>query len=562
MTTFPVRDPDPLNVPKLSAQQLTLLHRHGEVRTTAVGQVLFREGDPSYDFTVVLAGLVAFVEGQGEAERELTYCRPGEFIAELNLLRGQRIYITAVVREAGSILVVPRDALARAMAEDQGLADLIVQTVFRRAQSVAQMRVGLQIVGGRSSQDTHRLREFAARNRLVHAWLDVEHDPEAIALLRHVGIQPAALPIVVLPGGGILSNPTNAELARAAGLSADSPTADTYDVIIVGAGPAGLAAAVYSASKGLATAVVDAAGTGGQAGTSPRIENYPGFPGGLSGAELAERELLQARKFGAKIVVPHEASALSERDDLHVLTFADGLEMRASAVVIASGVSYRRLDVPRLQEFEGLGVYYSPIAAEEQVEAGEPVVIVGGANSAGQAALALAHHGHRVFMVVRGDELESSMARYLVDRIQMRDDIEVLLRTEVRELGGGGRLERVVLEERRSGARRAIEARALFVLVGAEPHTQWLAGALALDEQGFIATGPALAATIRDDDRWRVLGREPGLLETSRPGVFAAGDVRSGSIKRVTAAVGEGSMVVWFVEEHLARLNRDAGRSA
>jgi thioredoxin reductase (NADPH) len=359
--------------------------------------------------------------------------------------------------------------------------------------------------------------------------------------------------VVLLAAGTVLRNPTNGEFARALGLRGGDPPATeiTYDVVIVGAGPAGLAAAVYGATSGLSTVALDAVAGGGQAATSARIENYLAFPSGLSGAEFAERSLLQAEKFGARLAVPARATGLSEQSGYHQLMVEDGHRLVARTVIIATGVQYRRLEVPHLEDYEGIGVAYTSAGAGQQLAPRETAIVVGGANSAGQAALSLAARGHHVFLAVRASSLEQGMARYLIQRIAQEPDVEVIYRSEVREVQGDGRLERVIIRDTSTGIRRAFEAGAMFILIGAEPHTQWLAETLTLDDGGYVVTGPGLGAQLRDTAPWDALGREPYLLETSRPGVFAAGDVRSGSVKRVATAAGEGSMAVRFAQEYL-----------
>jgi thioredoxin reductase (NADPH) len=544
---------DPLLAPRLTAEQVALLRRYGEERPTAAGQVLFREGDRSYDFIVILAGTVAVVDHQAGAVRELATGGAGEFVAELNILTGERLFTTAVVREPGSILVVPVDRLQEVIAQDQDLADLILRTTFRRRQWLLQERAGMRIVGSLSSQDARRLREFAARNRLPYVWVDVDTDPVAGTILRHHGLGPEDTPIVVMRGGEVLRNPADTELARAAGFGSAAVADKTFDVAVVGAGPAGLAASVYGASEGLTTAVIDGLGVGGQIGTTSRIENYLGFPVGVSGEEFAERALVQVLRFGATLLVPCTVAGLAERGAAYVLRLGTGGELTARTVIIATGVSYRKLDAAGLERFEGTGVFYTPLAAQDQVGPGDPVVIVGGGNSAGQAATWLADHGHQVTIVIRGDDLAASMSRYLIDRIARQPGIEVISRNAVRQLHGADRLQRVVVEDLATSTRRTLAASALFVLIGAEPHTQWLAGSVELDDHGFIVTGPDLAGQTRHGPVWEKLGRDPYLLEASLPGVFTAGDVRSGSVKRVASAVGEGSIAVRFVSEHLGR---------
>jgi thioredoxin reductase (NADPH) len=544
---------DPYLSPALDAEQLALLRRYGQERPTTAGQVLFREGDQAYDFTVVLSGAVTVVDHDAGVERELAILGPGRFVAELGVLTGTRVFVTAVVTEPGSVLVVPTDRLQEVIAQDQGLADLIVQTMLRRRRWLLQHGAGLQIVGSQSSPDARRLREFAARNRLPHVWVDLDTDPAAGAVLAHQGLGPADTPVVLMRGGEVQRNPSNSQLARAAGFGTAALPRKTFDVAVVGAGPAGLAAAVYGASEGLATAVVDGMGVGGQIGTTTRIENYLGFPVGVSGEEFAERSLVQVLRFGATLLMPRTAAGLTGRGDHYVVSLDAGGELAARTVIIATGVTYRQLDAPGLDRFEGTGVFYTPLDAQDQVRPGDPVVIVGGGNSAGQAAIGLADHGHPVTVVIRDADLTARMSQYLIDRIARHPGITIMTRCVVREVEGAWRLEGVVVEDLITSTRRTIAAAALFVLIGAEAHTQWLAESIELDSHGFIVTGPDLSGQARNAPAWGKLGRDPYLLEASLPGVFAVGDVRSSSVKRAAAAVGEGSIAIRFATEHLSR---------
>lgn len=548
-------DDDPALFPKLTDQQLKLLAPYGKVRPIQVGDVLFREGDATYDAMVLLEGNVAVVIGSGDTVRDLVIQKPRDLMIEFNILTGERVGATGIVREAGSVLVVPADEFRALLGRELIFGDFVLQMLFRRRKALERLQLGIQIVGSRFDADTHRLREFASRNRLLHDWLDAD-EPRAESLFRDLGIEGAHGPIVLLRGGKWLLNPTNSELASAVGLHVSSVSVEkTYDVVVIGAGPGGLAAGVYAASSGLRTAIVESEAVGGQAATSARIENYLGFPAGLSGADLAERARLQAAKFGARFMVPRRAVGLTERDGYHVVALEAGEELLAGSVILALGVQYRRLPIPRLAEYEGLGVAYAVDSAREQLREEDGVVVVGGANSAGQAALAFAEDGRRVHIVVRGDSLERSMARYLRDRITARG-LEVLLGHEVRQLAGDGHLEQVTVEKVSTGERRTIDAGALVVLIGAAPRTDWLAEAIALDGEGFVLTGPSLPVELRDREPWARLGRGPFLVETSRPGVFAVGDVRSGSTRMVAPAVGEGGMAVRFVAEHLSRTTR------
>jgi thioredoxin reductase (NADPH) len=387
------------------------------------------------------------------------------------------------------------------------------------------------------------------RNRLPHRFIDLEGDPTAENLLRQLGVGPQDTPVVVWRDR-VLRNPSNAELAQLVGLATVVGSESTCDLFVVGAGPAGLAAAVYGASEGLTTIAVDAVAIGGQAATSSKIENYLGFPAGISGGELADRAAIQARKFGARISVPATAQKLIRDDGHYRIQFEDGTEVSARTVVLSTGARYRKLLVPRLEEFEKTSVYYAATLMEAQLCVSDPVVVVGGGNSAGQATIFLVDHVEKIRLVVREHRLDEHMSRYLADRIERDPRIEVLLHSEVRELLGDKSLEAVVVQDNESGEQRTLEARELFVFIGADPCTGWLVGTLALDSGGYVLTG-AHAATVANG-QFDKLGRAPLMLETNAPGVFAVGDVRSGSIKRVASAVGEGSMAIRLVHEHLA----------
>jgi thioredoxin reductase (NADPH) len=475
------------------------------------------------------------------------------------MLSGQALLLTVVVREPGEVLAVPVDRLSDIVTRDQALGDLLLRALLIRRSLHLLLGAGFRIIGSRYSSDTRRLREFAARNRLPHRFIDLEEDKEAERLLRDLGLSPAETPIVIWRGEQVLRNPSNEELAALIGLRQSKPFDSVCDLVVVGAGPAGLAAAVYGASEGLDTMVVDAVATGGQAGTSSKIENYLGFPAGISGAELADRAVIQARKFGAVISVPARGSALDHENGHHLVRLADGDPLRARAVLIATGAQYRRLDVPRLEDFEPTDIYYAATEMEANLCRNDPVVVVGGGNSAGQATVFLSQHASQVALVVLNDELAQDMSRYLADRIEGLPNVDVLLHTKVEALLGDRRLEAVVVSDLHSEQTREVPARAMFVFIGTEPHTQWLPADVALDENGFVLTGQA-AAVARErsgvEDSGSLTGRPALLLETSRRGVFACGDVRSGSIKRVAAAVGEGSLAVRLIHEHLEALGR------
>ena len=527
---------------------------HGTERTTAVGDVLFREGDRGYDFFVILSGRVMVVDGYGgAAERDLAEGGPDEFVAELNMFTGERLYTTAVVRQSGSVLSVRAASIAELIGSDPDLGDVIIPAVFARRQWLIQHRAGMRIVGSKFSPDTARLKEFAARNRLAYVWIDPDTDPIGLGLLDDAGLDPTVTPVVFLAGGEVLVNPTNTEMARAAGLVTAPEPSVVYDVVVIGAGPAGLAASVYASSEGLRVAALDAVGVGGQIGTTARFENYLGFPVGISGEEFASRSQLQARRFGTRMIVPGRATGLANRTGFLVVSLDGGGEVAGRSVIIACGVEYRRLAVPRIESFEGISVFYSPLDAQDRVAPGDPVVVVGGGNSAGQAATALAAGGHHVTLVVRGSDLSAGMVRYLTDRIAQQHQIEVLTGAEVDQLEGDSTLTAVSVRQHSTGDRRHIAAKAMFVLIGAAPYSRWLVDTVRLDDSGYILTGASLGADVTASEPWRTLGRGPLPLETSIPGVFAAGDIRAGSLKRVGSAVGDGSLAARLVHEWLGK---------
>ena len=539
-----------LLMPKLTDEQLETLKSYGTTEKTSVGQVLAAAGDLTSDLFVVLEGVVEISDVHDGRRRVIVVVGPRDFIAELALMTGQRVYATYVVTEAGSIIRVPRSAVTAIVEADAALGELLIQTFFRRREALLFLRSGMQLIGSRYSPDTQRLREFAARNRLLFSWIDLDSDPVAPALLERLGLEPRDTPVTVLGGSAVLVNPSNAELATAAGISDEPPSGSLFDLLVIGAGPAGLAAAVYGATEGLSTAVVDALAPGGQISTTSRIENYLGFPTGVSGTEFGERAQLQAQRLGARMFVPHAAVSLAHRSGYYHVVLEDNAELLGKAVIIATGVTYRGLDVAGIEKFEGLGVFYSPADADH-VDAGEPVVIVGGGNSAGQAATALAASGHAVHLLVRGNGLAETMSTYLLDRIEHDPRITVYTQTVVASVHGDRQLESVVIENRLTGEDTEVPTQNLFVMVGAEPHTAWLQDTVVRDRRGFIPTGDEISATVLSENDWSTQGRAPYLLETSLPGVFAVGDVRANSVKRVAAAVGEGSMAVRFAQEYL-----------
>jgi thioredoxin reductase (NADPH) len=530
--------------PRLTELQIDELARHGHPRRMHAAEVLYQAGDVDCELIIVLSGLVAVID-PNKPDEPIGVHGPGRFIGELGLLTGQAALLTAVVRQSGEALTLRLEALKEAALKDADLADVVLRALLIRRSIHIGLGAGLRILGSRFSPDARRLRDFLARNRLPHRWVDLEEDVHAEEMLRQLGVAPDETPVVIWRGEQVLRNPSNAELAELLGLRHGSVERSVCDLLIVGAGPAGLGAAVYGASEGLSTVLLDSNATGGQAGTSSRIENYLGFPAGISGMELADRAVIQARRFGAQITVPARVVSLAHEDGRHLVALDTGEQMAARAVLVATGVHYRRLDVPGAEE-QAASIYYAATPVEAAMCRNDPVVIVGGGNSAGQAAVFLADQAEQVHLIVRNAELEKDMSRYLADRIARIPRIEVHLRTQVRELVGDRLMEKVIVERLESGETSTLAARSLFVFIGSEPNVQWLGDSLALDDNGFILTGLAAARVSDEQGAARRL-----LLETTRRGVFAAGDVRSSSVKRVAGAVGDGSLVIRLVHERL-----------
>ena len=535
--------------PTLDESDIGVLDALGTRRPIAAGEYLYREGDATYDFFVVVSGEVEIIVNSGGEETVVARHGPGRFLGELNLLTGLRVFVSARVVEPGEVISVPRDALRRVIASRPSLSDTILSAFLaRRAILMSGAASSIRVIGSQFSPETGRVREFLSRSRIPHEWLDPERDVGIEALLKGLGVTPTELPVVVATGE-VLRRPTPGVLAEYLGLTAGNLPQRCFDLVVVGGGPAGLAAAVYGASEGLRTLGLEMTALGGQAGSSSRIENYLGFPTGISGGDLTQRAMVQAEKFGAYLTSPCAATGLREEAGHLVVGLSDGTEVAGRAVIVATGARYRRLEADRLEDFESSGVFYAATELEARQCADSPVVVAGGGNSAGQAALFLAGAGSAVTVVIRGDDLAASMSSYLLDRIVSDDRISVRTNTKIIGLDGERTLEAVRVSGVEGDA--ILSCAALFSFIGAEPASAWLSGCAALDNRGFVLTDRSLRPE-QLDGRWETLGRPPLPFETNYPGLFAVGDVRSGSTKRVAAAVGEGSAAVRSVHEYLA----------
>jgi thioredoxin reductase (NADPH) len=514
------------------------------------GETLISVGDRAFKFFIVKSGEIEILDYSGDEPKTITTHRKGQFTGDISHLTGMPAIFTAIARNGCEVYEISGEALRHLLNQCPALSDIILQAFIARRQLLRESPnfIGLRVIGSRYSPDTFRVRDFLSRNRVLFTWVDLESDPEVDQLLKGFGLTEADTPVVACAHMLLLRNPSNQALADEIGIH-QSLERTVYDLVVVGAGPAGLAAAVYGASEGLRTAVLDSVGPGGQAGSSMRIENYLGFPTGLTGAELTDRATLQANKFGAHLSIPSAAARLSFENGYAVIDAGDSQPITTKCLLIATGAQYRRLDVDGFEKFEGAGVYYAATPAEALLCRGCPAIVVGGGNSAGQAAVFLAGHASRVLLLIRGDDLNKNMSSYLVRRIEQTSNIELLSNTTIRRVTGNGHLQSIDVANSQDGRERTIETPAIFSFIGAMPRTDWLPSEIERDAKGFVRTGPAVAQS----KHWSV-ARPPSLLETSHPGVFAAGDVRSGSVKRVASAVGEGAMSVQFVHEYLKEM--------
>jgi thioredoxin reductase (NADPH) len=537
--------------PVLKTRQIAHLRSFGTVKNTHAGEVLFDIADANYGLVVVLDGETEVVD-RANADHVLRTSGPGEFNGELGLLNGQSAFAACIVRKPGKALLVPRAGVHEIIATIPELSQLLVTAFAARRQLLMQSAVAsLTIIGRDEKAGVLRLLEFADRNRVPYRWLDPDN-PGDLSAISACGSLGGAGFRVVLGGQRTLERPTPLDLARAIGLDLGYRQEGPSDLIVIGAGPAGLAAAVYGASEGLSTLVVEDTAIGGQAGTSSCIENYVGFPAGIAGGDLAFRAEVQAIKFGARITVPHRAAALEKRKKVYAVRLDDGGVLLGRSFVIATGARYRRLSLSGQEVFEGAGIYYAATELEARRCRRAEVVVVGGGNSAGQAAMFLSEHASRVHLLCRGPDLVRSMSEYLLTRIQHTSNVDIRLRTEITQVRGGKTLESVTIANRSTGESQEVKISALFVMIGADPCTAWLRGTVLLDGKGFVRTGPTFTVSGEKPETGDGAAFSP--YQTDLPGVFAVGDVRSGSVKRVASAVGEGSVVVQAVHQHLANL--------
>jgi thioredoxin reductase (NADPH) len=543
-------EPDPA-FPFLTAPQVARVCAHGRARKFAAGEVLSQPGEQNVRFFVVMAGRLEIVRSTEGAELILTTHGPGQFTGEVNMLNGRRGMFAIRGAEPGEVIEVAREELLQLVQTDAELSEIFMRAfILRRLRLISHKLGDVVLLGSNHSPGTLRIREFLTRNGHPYSFVDLDHDEGVQGMLDRLQVDMSEVPVLICRGETVLRNPSNREIADCLGFNESLDQAQVRDMVVIGAGPAGLAAAVFGASEGLDVLVLESSAPGGQAGSSSRIENYLGFPTGISGQELAARAYTQSQKFGAHLLVASTATRLSCDRKPYVVEIGEGVRIPARTVVIATGAAYRKLPVADVARFEGQGIYYGATFIEAQLCSGEEVIVVGGGNSAGQAAVFLAQHARRVHLLVRSAGLADTMSRYLVRRIEESPSIHLYPHTEITAVDGGDHLERVCWHDKRTGTTVARELRHVFVMTGAVPSTGWLDGCVAMDGHGFIKTGADLTPEELRASDWS-LPRAPHLLETSLPGIFAVGDVRRGNVKRVASAVGEGSIAVSFVHRAL-----------
>lgn len=541
--------------PALTPDQINRLRPGGNLRKVTRDEILFEPDDTSVPFFVLLSGSLAIMQPTLTGEREIITHGPSEFTGEINMISGTRSLVRGRVAEAGEFLEISPEGLRSIVARDAELSEIFMRAfILRRLALITRGYGNVIILGSRHCSGTLRLREFLGRNSYPYTFVDLDTDKTSQELLDRFQIKLSEVPVVICNGRTVLRNPPTQVLADCLGLNANIDHTQIRDVIVVGAGPSGLAAAVYAASEGLDVLVIETSAPGGQAGSSSKIENYLGFPTGVSGQELASRALTQAQKFGAKMLIAHSVTKLDCEKRPYKLTLDDGTTLSARSIIISTGAEYKKPPLPNLQKFEGQGIYYGATYIESQLCEGDDVVVVGGANSAGQAVVYLSQTARKVHMLVRSANLSDTMSRYLIRRITENPKIEVHYNTEIVALDGDRDLKQVTWIDKAGQETSKHDICHVFIMTGAAPRTDWLKGCVVMDDKGFILTGRDLEASADFALRTWPVARAPQMLETSLPGVFAVGDVRSGNVKRVASAVGEGAIAIHLVHRVLAEL--------
>jgi thioredoxin reductase (NADPH) len=558
MSSLPMPIPSVLDArtqafPVLTAAQISRIRSVSQLREVKKGEILFEPDDTNVPFFVLLSGSMEIVQPDLTGERPIATHGPGGFTGEMTMISGRRSLARGRVTESGEFLELSAESLRSLVAKDAELSEIFMRAfILRRLELIRSGRGNVILMGSRHSANALRLREFLARNEHPYTYIDLDTDKTSQELLDRFDVKLDEIPVVISSARSVLRNPSIQELAECLGLNSAIDESQVRDLIIVGAGPSGLAAAVYAASEGLDALVIETATPGGQAGSSSKIENYLGFPTGISGQELAARAIAQVEKFGAKMMVAHSVARLDCERRPYKVALDNGNRIAGRAVVIATGAQYNKPRIANLERFEGQGIYYGATYMEAQLCEQEEIIVVGGGNSAGQAAVFLSQTARKLHMLVRSGELSDTMSRYLIQRIEENPAIELHYKTEIAGLDGGTHLERVTWQDKSSGETSVHDIRHVFIMAGASPRTEWLRGCVALDDRGFILTGRDLDSAT-GVQAW-TLARSPQMLETSLPGVFAVGDVRSGNVKRVASAVGEGAIAVHLVHRALAEL--------
>lgn len=551
--TTSILDPHTQAFPTLTPAQIERVRQIAKVRKVHASEVLFEPGDTNVPFFVLLSGAMEILVPGLNGERSLVSHGPGSFTGELTMISGRKCLVRGRVTEPGEFLELGGDCLRTLIARDAELSEILMKAfILRRVELINSGLGSLVLLGSRHSAQTLRLREFLGRNGHPYTYIDLDTDKTSQEILDRFSVTPDEIPVIICGAGYVFRNPTTQKLADCLGFNNDIDPAQVRDLIIVGAGPSGLAAAVYAASEGLDVLVIETESPGGQAGSSSKIENYLGFPTGVSGQELANRAIVQAQKFGAHMMIAHNVAELDCTKRPYKVVLDNGTKLPARSLVIATGAQYKKPHIPNLVLFEGQGVYYGATYMEAQLCEGEDVVVIGGGNSAGQAAVYLSQTARKVYMLVRSGQLSDTMSRYLIQRIERNPSIELHFQTEITGLEGDSHLEKITWRDKASGETSTRDIRHVFVMAGASPRTDWLQNCVALDDKGFIVTGRDIDSA-SEKPVWP-LGRSPHMLETSLPGVFAVGDVRSGNVKRVASAVGEGSIAIHLVHRVLAEL--------